>query len=118
MLQGAGTQQPAPAYESPSPLGTTGSAMARCRALINLFAVVWPWACWGCLASVLAAAFTRSPRATLALAVVPLGYLFATSLVEYHLPRYQFAIAPFVLAAAMVPLGLLGRRRGTNAPTA
>jgi hypothetical protein len=118
LLQGAGTQKWQPAYEAASLLGTTGDAMARGRMLARASAAVWPWVCWACLASLLAAAFTRAPRVSLALAVVPLGYLFATSLVEYHLPRYQFAVAPFVLAAAMTPLGALRRRRGANGPAA
>lgn len=118
LLQGAGTQKWQPAYEAASPLGTTGDAMARGRTLVGASAAIWPWACWACIASLVFAAFTRVPRVSLALAVVPLGYLFATSLIEYHLPRYQFAVAPFVLAAAMTALGASWRRRGAHGPAA
>lgn len=111
LAQGAGTALPAPDYEPPSPLFTTGAAMARAQGLAIATAAAWPWLCWASLLSVAIAVVTRAPRAVWALAVVPFGYLFATSLVEYHLPRYQFAVAPFVLAAALAPLGLRRRRR-------
>lgn len=110
LAQGAGTARPAPDYEPPAPLGTTGAAMAHAHELAIATARAWPWLCWASLLGVAIAIGTRAPRAVWALAVVPFGYLFATSLVEYHLPRYQFAVAPFVLAAALAPLGLRWRR--------
>lgn len=110
LAQGAGTQRPAPDYEAPAPLGTTGAAMAHAQQLARATAATWPWLCWASLIGVLVAVRARAPRAVLALAAVPYGYLFATSLVEYHLPRYQFAVAPFVLAVALAPLCLMGRR--------
>ena len=83
---------------------------------------VWVALCWLAVLGVLALPWM--PRRLLigALLWTALGYMLATSAVEFLLPRYNAGITPFVTAVAVVPLAAidhaLRRRRRHPAVTA
>lgn len=109
LLGGGFTERPELEFEAEPLLGVGAAAMTTAVAWNGVHRRAWPWCCWAAALALLLVPFCRSPRRALAVAWLPVGYLVATSFVEFHLSRYNLAVAPFVLAIALLPFGL---RRG------
>ena len=76
-----------------------------------LFGKLWPWLLWApWLAVVVMPLCANGRRRFFALLLVPVGYLAATSLVEFYLSRYVVCVLPFALMLALAPLAALRAR--------
>ena len=95
-----------PRFENPPPLAFTASSLAQRQNLERAHRVLWPILCWAAIVGTFLGLFLPQRPLILALAWVPIGYLFASASVEYFNPRFNVAIVPFVAALAMIPLGL------------
>lgn len=73
--------------------------------------VVWPALCWLFAASAAAAFLLREGRGPwLAWVWLVWAYMFASSAVEFELPRYQVAVAPMVAMLGVGTVAVVARR--------
>lgn len=96
-----------PRLENPPLLTFTASSLTQRQNLEKAHRVLWPILCWTAIAGTFLGLLLPQRNMVLALAWVPIGYLFASAVVETYNPRFNVAIAPFVAALAMVPIGLV-----------
>jgi len=95
-----------PTLELPPILSARGTLWRY--ALERGFAVIWPVIPWLSLAGLVSILFVRERGIFLSFAIIAFGYLLATALVEFELPRYDVAIIPFMFCLAAGPFALFG----------
>lgn len=101
-----------PWIENPPLFGLHGSGLGWAKALRKVHSATWPWLSWLYLAGCILGLVRRDRCwATVAVAWMPIGYIVATSCVEYRLHRYNAALFPFMAAIAAVPVALVVRGR-------
>ena len=79
----------------------------------------WPVLCYLALLSLLGLCFVRREArlAWLAWIWIALSYMFASSAVEYHLPRYHVGVSPIIGALAVCTFGILLQRLSARVAT-
>ena len=107
-----------PELESPPLVPLSGSAYLWRGFLAAVHSATWLPLCWLSIAGLALACFLAERRLLLALGLVAPCYLFATANIEFFLPRYNVAVIPFMVCAAMAPLALVvalvARRTGSR----
>jgi hypothetical protein len=99
-----------PRLETPPPLGLTASGLIWRWTLEDIYRRAWPKICLLAIGGVILGAVHPHRLPILALACLPAGYLLATAAAEFHCPRYNVPVMPFIVALAAVPLGSVYER--------
>jgi hypothetical protein len=95
--------------ENCPPLPPWSGTLIVGQRLQALHIATWPAIAWLFLAGVLIIPFRANRWTLLAIAWLPLGYLLATSCVEYFLERYNIAVYPFTFVIAAIPILVIVR---------
>ena len=90
-------------------LGLHASGLQWATTLRRIHNAAWPVLSWLYIAGCVLGLLLRGRLAVVAIAWLPLGYIAATSCVEYRLHRYNAAVFPFMVVVAAVPFAVAGR---------
>ena len=85
-------------------LGLNASSILWRQENDKIFNAIWPMLCWWPLAGLLFLPVLRSPFVVVAMLLVPAGYLYSASSVEFFLERHIVCVIPFALVLVPVPL--------------
>jgi 4-amino-4-deoxy-L-arabinose transferase-like glycosyltransferase len=100
------TEGPIPALES-RPFLPPGREQLQMREWMEkVYRLGWPVVRWLAIGGLVIGLLHPRRDLTFALAVTAVGYLLVTALIEYHSPRYNVAVFPFVMALALLPVSL------------
>jgi hypothetical protein len=104
------TDPQVPSLENSPLVAFASPALGWRRALDSVNRTVWPISCWLAILGTLLGLMTRYRFLTLVMAVVLVGYLLSSAVVEFFSPRYNGAMVPFVGFLAVLPVQFLFRK--------